>query len=452
MTSSNSSGTDRSVTPVLPRAWLMVAFLTSLYLINFLDKSIAGLAAVPIMTDLRITPAKFGLLNSAFYVLFIPLQLLGGVMADRWRSKWILLAMAVVWSIAAMPVVVSAGFGALLASRVILGAGEGPTSPVAVHSLYKWFANERRAVPHAFLTTGGPLAIVAGAPILIWFITHAGWRMSFFGLGVLSLVWSIAWLLFGREGPYDSASKGATSPGAGEQLEGYRQVTFTRTFVGCFLVGFASYFALTLMFTWLPHYLESALHLKPAKAGIVISLAWVVSGLGPFPVAMVSQRLMVRGVPARLARGVLTACILVVSGVFLAGAAYLPLNGTVRATLVIAGLSLAVVPSPVLFTVLGQMSPIHLRGGVLGVFGACIVSAGLFAPTIMGLAIQAGATQQAGYLTGFFWFGVFALACGGLGLVLIDPDRDGRVVAARLREDSARGASPSQLMTNPEVG
>jgi MFS family permease len=31
------------------------------------------------------------------------------------------------------------GLGTLIACRIILGAGEGPAYPVALHATYKWF-------------------------------------------------------------------------------------------------------------------------------------------------------------------------------------------------------------------------------------------------------------------------------------------------------------------------
>ena len=39
-------------------------------LINFADKAVIGLASVPIMQDLRLDHRQFGLLGSAFFLLF----------------------------------------------------------------------------------------------------------------------------------------------------------------------------------------------------------------------------------------------------------------------------------------------------------------------------------------------------------------------------------------------
>jgi hypothetical protein len=51
-------------------AWGITALLFSFMLINFADKTVVGLAAVPIMRDLDLTPRQFGFLGSSFSFLF----------------------------------------------------------------------------------------------------------------------------------------------------------------------------------------------------------------------------------------------------------------------------------------------------------------------------------------------------------------------------------------------
>ena len=51
---------------VEPGSWLVVGLLFFFMLINFADKAVIGLAAVPIMDDLKLTPSQFGLVGSSF--------------------------------------------------------------------------------------------------------------------------------------------------------------------------------------------------------------------------------------------------------------------------------------------------------------------------------------------------------------------------------------------------
>ncbi|HWL47600.1 MAG TPA: MFS transporter, partial [Sphingomonadaceae bacterium] len=105
------------IRPERRTAWFIVFLLSLLYFINFLDKAIIGLSAVHIMKEMNLTPTEFGLVNSVFFLFFVPLQLVGGLLADRYQSRWILLVMALSWSAAMMPILLPAGFAVLLASR-----------------------------------------------------------------------------------------------------------------------------------------------------------------------------------------------------------------------------------------------------------------------------------------------------------------------------------------------
>ena len=56
--------------PTPPGAWTITTVLFFFMLINFADKTVVGLAAVPIMRDLNLTPRHVGLLGSSFFFLF----------------------------------------------------------------------------------------------------------------------------------------------------------------------------------------------------------------------------------------------------------------------------------------------------------------------------------------------------------------------------------------------
>ena len=51
-------------------AWTIILLLFLFMVINFADKAVIGLAAVPIMQELKLTPKQFGLIGSIFFLLF----------------------------------------------------------------------------------------------------------------------------------------------------------------------------------------------------------------------------------------------------------------------------------------------------------------------------------------------------------------------------------------------
>jgi MFS family permease len=64
-------------------AWLVVALLFLFTLINFADKAVIGIAAVPIMQELKLSPRQFGLVGSSFFLLFAFSAVATGFLVNR---------------------------------------------------------------------------------------------------------------------------------------------------------------------------------------------------------------------------------------------------------------------------------------------------------------------------------------------------------------------------------
>ena len=60
--------TDQMRSP--KEAWLIIALLFLFMVINFADKAVIGIAAVPIMQELKLSPSQFGLIGSSFFCCF----------------------------------------------------------------------------------------------------------------------------------------------------------------------------------------------------------------------------------------------------------------------------------------------------------------------------------------------------------------------------------------------
>lgn len=158
------------------RPWLIAALLFLFMMLNFSDKAIVGLAGVPIMQDMGLTPSQFGLVGSSFFFLFSISAVIGGFVANRVQTRWVLLVMATIWALTQLPMIAPVGFATLLACRIALGAGEGPAYPVALHSLYKWFPNEKRTLPTAVVSQGAGVGLLVTIPALNWL--RPGCRMQ----------------------------------------------------------------------------------------------------------------------------------------------------------------------------------------------------------------------------------------------------------------------------------
>src|SRR5262245_32178910 len=365
--------------PTPKGAWKITFLLFLFMLVNFADKIVVGLAGVPIMTDLKLEPTQFGLLGSSFFFLFSISAIVVGFIVNSVPTRWVLLVLGVIWALAQFPMVGAVGLTTLLICRIILGAGEGPAFSVAAHAIYKWFPDEKRTLPTAILSQGSAFGVIIAVPALNWVIVNYSWHYAFGVLGVVGLMWVVAWFMLGKEGPLVSTAEQA----ANEPRIPYFQLMTSRTFIGCVAATFGAYWALSLGLTWFTPFIVQGLGFSQKDAGLISVLPWVFGATIVLLTGWISQVMLTKGYTTRGARGVLGAAPLVLGGCILAVLPHVSGAGLQIALLVVgSGLcgSIYVVCPPML----GEFTPVSQRGAVIAIYGAIYTLAGIIAPLTMG--------------------------------------------------------------------
>ncbi|WP_027577010.1 MFS transporter [Bradyrhizobium sp. WSM1743] len=421
-------------------AWTITFLLFLFMLVNFADKIVVGLAGVPIMTDLKLTPEQFGLLGSSFFFLFSIAAIVVGFIVNKVPTRWVLLALAVIWALAQFPMVGTVSFTTLLICRIVLGAGEGPAFSVAAHAIYKWFPDEKRTLPTAILSQGSAFGVILAVPALNWIIVNHSWHYAFGALGVVGLIWVAAWLALGKEGPLEDTQISAAT----EPKIPYLQLLTSRTFIGCVAATFGAYWALSLGLTWFTPFIVKGLGFSQSQAGFISILPWVFGATIVILTGWISQVMMARGYNTRVARGVLGSVPLVIGGLILAMMPHVQGAGLQIAFLVVgSGLcgAIYVVCPPML----GEFTPTSQRGAILAIYGALYTLAGIIAPAVMGATIQRAGSTLDGYLTGFTINAVVMVGSGVIGLLLLWPNTE----HVRLTRGAAAQAAPLKGAVSP---
>ena len=403
------------------RGWLIVAMLFCFMVINFADKAVLGLAAVPIMRDFGLDHTEFGLIGTSFFAFFSISAVCVGFLVNRVSTKWVLFVMALLWALCQLPMALPIGVVALVANRMLLGITEGPAYPVALHAAYKWVSDARRPLPTSIIAIGGAVGAGIVAPAIVYVIVHYSWRDAFAMLGLVGLAWCAVWLFLGQEGSL-LAEPIATDSGTYERVP-YARLLTCRTFVGVVLVGFAAYWLIALNVVWLPAYLTRGMGYTQTEVGWIVTLpalaniVWLPSG------SAFSEWLTRRGVSSQVARG-RVACV----GLLIAGLLAFALPHTSGAVLPIVCTALAFSCGNLIFslghTMVAEISPTRQRGAMLAINNALATLAGPFAPVVMGLIVDNGADAIAGFDTGFMLAGAVVAAVAVLAGLLIDPEGD----------------------------
>ncbi|WP_369249186.1 MFS transporter [Streptomyces sp. R41] len=443
---------NTDVTPVTPahtaetsrrhkrRAWTVTGLLVVFMMVNFADKSVLGLAADPIRRDLGLSATGFGLANSAFFLLFSVCGATVGLLSDRVRARWLLLGMALLWSLAQTPMALGGGLVALVTSRIVLGAAEGPAFPVAQHSALSWFPDRERNLPGALINIGVTLGVVVAAPGLTWMIQHHGWRSAFAAVAIAGGVWAAGWALFGKDREAETptgtqaethgeASGWTAVPRSGSADEetspapSYRRILGTGTWIGATIGYFSTYWMIALSLVWVPSYLHDGLGYSATTAANLVAGIWAINAIALLGQAGVTGWLLRRGVTSRWARARVGGITLLASAL---GCATLSqaTRGPIIVLLLLVGFGLCGAMSTIAVTTVAELVPARRRGGALGLMNAVVTTGGLIAPALTGYLVDI--QGRAGYQHAVLLAAVLLLLGGTAAVTLIDPARDAR--------------------------
>ncbi|MEN0106806.1 MAG: MFS transporter [Pseudomonas sp.] len=409
-----------------PQRLIVVALLMAVMVISVLDKSIFAFAGVQIIDELKLTPEQFGFIGSAFFFLYSLSGVLVGFLANRLPSRLILGSMSLVWMVAQLLTAISSSFFALVASRMLLGAGCGPGTAVTQHACFKWYAPRERVLPAALIQVAIMVGAILGALSLPLIIQHAGWRMAYLALAAIGLLWLGLWLVFGREGTYGEEAQDTPTSSVS-----YRRLLLNRTFVCITLAGFCSYLPTALIYSWVPVYLQKGLGLAPMQSGYVVMVATFGVIVVNLVVSALSQRALKRGASVRMAMVAPPMLACAVGGAAMVALGFFEQSLPFTLALYLVGGVLVNLLPAFANSIVAFIAPSSQRGSMLAIHIGLMTSAGMLAPHLVGQAVAfKGGDIAQGFELVVGLFGIALLLSAALGMRCINPERSAADIAA----------------------
>jgi MFS transporter, ACS family, aldohexuronate transporter len=409
---------------ISPYGWIMSYMLLGLGAINFADKAVLGLAAVPIIKEFHLSPAQYGLVSGSFFLLFSLSSVVVTAWSDRIGTKRVLALLATSWAIVQVATVFVFSFPALLLTRIALGAGEAPSYGTSVSAATPWLPADRRAFGLGIVTFGSAIGPAVFAPPLTFLIVVVGWRSAFALLGGIGLLWVILWLLVGREHPETKRMPVQETRVVRPRTRWSEvlRLLFSRTVLSTTLAAFVSYWSIALYISWNPVYLVTVRHLRLSDplylAGI--TLPYVVGGIALIACGALADRVFRRTGSSRQSYVYPVTALLMASALCLYLAVSVPsaLGSVIFFTLALIGVTV-----PILSTIIATVAPAANRGAVLGTVVAVTSLPGLIAPLLTGFVIQAaGRNVASGFSHAYLLASLFLLIGGIAFLAFARPD------------------------------
>ena len=171
------------------RAGVTMAMLLIAYTLNFIDRQIIGILAVPIKADLGLTDRQLGLMGGLAFALFysglgIPIARL----ADRKDRSVIMAVSLALWSLMTAMCGLAQNFWQLFAARLGVGVGEAGGVAPAYSLISDLFPAEQRARALAVYSFGIPIGSASGIVFGGVIATLIDWRYAFFIVGLAGIL------------------------------------------------------------------------------------------------------------------------------------------------------------------------------------------------------------------------------------------------------------------------
>jgi MFS transporter, Spinster family, sphingosine-1-phosphate transporter len=267
--------TTQSVRPHLSPALATLILLIALNLLNFIDRYILPGELSLIQDEFHATREQMGALTTAMFFVYMLAAPLTGWLGDRFRRKPLIIAGAVLWSLATLSTAWVHDYWTLYFRHAIVGIGEASFTifaPAVIADFYP--ERDRNRILSIFYVTipvGAALGYLAGGQIG----TAWGWRQPFFICAIPGLLVAALYGIFGREPERGAQDHIRSTPDRATVSGLFRNPAFL-----CGTFGLAMLtFAMGGISNWIPEFLHSPVGMSVAKASQLAGAVTVIDGI-----------------------------------------------------------------------------------------------------------------------------------------------------------------------------
>jgi MFS family permease len=379
------------------RDWMaMVGLLGVALFINFADRGNLATAAPLITREFALSNTSFGFLISAFFITYVPAQLVSGWMAHRFNTSHVLAAGLIVWAAATALSGIANGFWMMFVLRLLLGLGESVAIPCSSKLISEHVPPDQLGKANGILSVGSALGPALGIFLGGMLMASQGWRITFIVFGVCSLLWLVPWFMLKIE-PAKAWAQAHVAPPSYFEIMKQREAWGAS--LGHFSFNYTTYFLLA----WLPLYLVKTYGLSMEQVAVFGGLGTLLCAASALFFGWQSDRWIAAGNSVSRVRKTM-ACV-----GFLLSALGMSLCTLGNANIAIAGLIIAAsfhgLMSCNIYTIAQSLSGPNAAGKWTGFQNFIGNFAGIFAPIVSGVIVD-----QTG---SFYW--AFAIAgCASL--------------------------------------
>ncbi|GAA3468152.1 MFS transporter [Nonomuraea roseola] len=264
-------------------ATVTVGLLMGVWVIDYVDRVMMAVALPYIGEEFALSKTEQGWLITVFSLVYLLCQVPGGVLADRFGSRRLLVVSLVLWTAFTALTGLAWGLVSLLVIRALFGVGQGLFPGASFKALAERTTPGRRGTAAGSILAsnqlGAGLAPLVVAPLLLVF----GWRHTFWVVAVAGVLIGVAlWALLPKALPAALSGSdriaGQTASGGGGLALVIRSPSvwkFAALFCATNMLGYG-------MITWVPSYLMEERGISLLNTGVLAAIPGLVMCLTTF--------------------------------------------------------------------------------------------------------------------------------------------------------------------------
>ncbi|MFO0789655.1 MAG: MFS transporter [Pirellulales bacterium] len=255
-------------------AWIVVALLMPVALLNYLDRQLLASMKASLMADIPTiaNDANWGFMLGQFKWVYAVFSLIGGYVADRFSRRYVICFSLFVWSTITWLTAHTTTYHELLWVRSLMGISEAfyiPAALALIADFHSGVTRSRAVGLHQMAIYFG--VIIGGFGGYIADAESLGWRGAFTVCGLFGVLYSIPLVALLRDAANSSqentAAKFAAHRGLAELLTNPSFVLLVLYFTLPAMAGW-------VVRDWMPAILKEEFGISQGKAGVIATAYW----------------------------------------------------------------------------------------------------------------------------------------------------------------------------------
>ena len=249
----------------VPFRYRILAILCALTTLTYLDRICISILGVRIKNEFGLSNEQFGWVLAAFALAYALFEIPAGVLGDRIGPKAVFIRIVLAWSLFTAFTGLATGLISLMIIRFLFGIGESGTYPNCMIVMSRWFPVQEMGRALTWVGIGSQIGSAVAPLIIIPLAVSFGWRIPFYVLALIGIVWVFACVLWFKNTPAEMKNippeeklliESKRRYSTGQHMIPWKIILLNRNLWALMLMYFCCQWANYFFIAWMPVYLQ----------------------------------------------------------------------------------------------------------------------------------------------------------------------------------------------------